>query len=139
MNGEINNRLNKTIDSNNNDSSCKNNKAKYRKSNMVQPPLFVIHLLLIYVSTSSGLEINISNGNKPLKNVCNWKTLKISYSYTNNSYKIISNHKENLFEKSCIDRQVLSRSSCNCRVSEECPFGGKCNSENVVHKRTISQ
>ena len=40
-------------------------------------------------------------------------------------------------EKSCVDRQSLSKPLCNCRVKEKCPACGKCNSENVVSKATI--
>ena len=67
----------------------------------------------------------------------NRKTIKISYSRTSNLYKIISNHNKNLIEKSCVNRQGLSKPLCNCRVREECPVGSKCNSENIVYKATI--
>ena len=59
------------------------------------------------------------------------------YSCTNNLYKIISNHNKNLIEKSCVDRQGLSKPLCNCRDREECPVGGKCKPENVEYKATI--
>ena len=49
------------------------------------------------------------NGNNTLKNIFNRKTIKISYSCPNNLYKIISNHNKNLIEKSCVDRQGLSK------------------------------
>ena len=51
------------------------------------------------------------------KNV-NWKTIKMSYSCTNNLYKIISNYNKKLVEKSDVDRQVLSKPLCNNRVRE---------------------
>ena len=40
-------------------------------------------------------------------------------------------------EKSCDDRLGLSKPLCYCRVREECPVGGKCNSENVVYTAII--
>ena len=43
------------------------------------------------------------NGNNPLKDIFNRKTIKISYSCTNNVYKIISNDIKNFVEKSCVD------------------------------------
>ena len=63
--------------------------------------------------------------------------MKISYSYSNNLYKTISNNNKNLIQKSGVDRQGLSKPLCNCRVREECPVGSRCNSENVVYKATI--
>ena len=74
---------------------------------------------------------------KPLKKIFNRKTIEISYSCTNDLYKIINNHNKNLLEKSSVDRQGLSKPICNCKVREECPFGGKCNSKNVVYEATI--
>ena len=79
------------------------------------------------------------DGNNLLKKIFNRKTIKISYSCTYNLYKIISNHNKDLMEKSCVDRQYLSKPLCNSRVRDECPVGGKCNSENVVYKATIFQ
>ena len=76
------------------------------------------------------------NGNNLLKKIFNRKAFKISYSCTNNLYKIISDHHKNLIEK-CFDRQDLSKPLCNCRVREECPVSGKCTSANVVCKAAI--
>ena len=72
-----------------------------------------------------------------MKHFFNRKAIKISYSYTNNLYKIISNHNNNLIEKSWVDRQGLSKPLCNCRVREKCSVGCKFNSRNVVYKATM--
>ena len=78
------------------------------------------------------------NGNNPLKNIFNRKTIKISYSCTNNLSQVISNHIIKIYlKKSCVDRESLSKPLCNYRVWEKCLVGGKCNSENVVYKATI--
>ena len=91
------------------------------------PSLFVNYLLLICKYFLKLIEKHF-NGNN---------LIKISYLCTSNSYKIISNHNKNLIEKSSIDRQGWTKPLCNCWVREECPVGGKCNSENVVYKATI--
>ena len=76
--------------------------------------------------------INISIEKTDWRKFLSRKQLKC-YSYTNNLYKIISNHNKNLIEKSCVDRQVLGKPLCNCWVREECPVGDKCDSDTKIY------
>ena len=78
------------------------------------------------------------NNNNPLNKIFNRKTIKISYSCTNNISKIITNHNKKLINESLVSTQNIDRVNCNCRIKDECPVNGFCNSEKVVYKATIS-
>ena len=72
-----------------------------------------------------------------LHHIFNRNTVKISYSTMPNVENIISTHNKNILNK---HRQPKTddRKLCNCRNSEQCPLDGKCLTDNVVYKATIT-
>ena len=78
------------------------------------------------------------NKDNPLSKIFNGNTIKISYSCTNNIYKILNNHNRKLLDELNKNNERTNRVPCNCRKKNECPLDGLCNSENLVYQACIS-
>ena len=90
------------------------------------------------VSTNIGKKfLQLIDKNFPknsiLYKIFNRNTIKISYSCMDNMAKIINSH-----NKSVIRGAEKPTKLCNCRKPNECPLAGKCLSECVVYKATVS-
>ena len=76
-----------------------------------------------------------------LHKIFNRKTLKISYSCTNNISQIINSHNNKLFNK--FHNQVNNNNinskkiECNCKFQSDCPMNGLCSLDNVVYQAII--
>ena len=66
----------------------------------------------------------------PLHKIINRKTVKVSYSCTQNIEAIIQSHNKKLLDR----RESTDDRACNCR--SECILPGKCRSKSVVYKAT---
>ena len=79
-----------------------------------------------------------------LHKIFNRKTLKISYSCTNNIFQMINNHYKEII-KDFQDRTINNNNNnnngikkeCNCKTPNNCPMNGLCNLNNVVYQRII--
>ena len=69
--------------------------------------------------------------NHIMHKIFNRNTVKISYSYLRKISSIISS----------LNRNILSRKQqsfgCNCRVKNECPFNGECQTSSVIYKADV--
>ena len=69
------------------------------------------------------------------------KTLKISYSCTNNIFQIINNHNKEIikeFQDWTNNKNNNSKQNeCNCKNRNNCPMNGLCNLNNVVYQGII--
>ena len=70
----------------------------------------------------------------PLSRIFNRKTVKVSYSTTNNMQGIISSKNAKI-----LNRKERPLKNCNCREDTSCPLEGKCLDKNVVYKATVTQ
>ena len=78
------------------------------------------------------------NWDNPLRNNFNRITVKIIYSCTKNSDKILNNHNRRLQDEVIKNGGRLDVASCNSRSKGECPLGGRGNSRNAVYQACIS-
>ena len=80
--------------------------------------------------------------NNILHKILNRKTLKISYSCTENIFQIINNHNKEII-KEFHDRtnnnnnDNSKQNECNCKTRKNCPMNGLCNLDNVVYQGII--
>ena len=69
-----------------------------------------------------------------LRQICNRNTLKISYSTMDSMEKAIKAHNQRVQQRDHTEQKA----TCNCRVKNNCPLGGKCLTENVIYKATVT-
>ena len=76
-----------------------------------------------------------------LHKIFNMKTLKISYSCTNNISQIINSHNNELinkFHNQVNNNNINSKKiECNCKSQSDCPMNGLCSLDNVVYQAII--
>ena len=76
-----------------------------------------------------------------LHKIFNRKTLKISYSCTNNISQIINSHNNkliNIFHNQVNNNNINSKKiECNCKSQSDCPMNGLCSLDNVVYQAII--
>ena len=76
-----------------------------------------------------------------LHKIFNRKTLKISYSCTNNISQIINSHNNELinkFHNRVNNNNINSKKiECNCKSQSDCPMNGLCSLDNVVYQAII--
>ena len=76
-----------------------------------------------------------------LHKIFNRKTLKISYSCTNNISQIINSHNNKLinkFHNQVNNNNINSKKiECNCKSQSDCPMNGLCSLDNVVYQAII--
>ena len=76
-----------------------------------------------------------------LHKIFNRKTLKISYSCTNNISQIINSHNNKLinkFHNQINNNNINSKKiECNCKSQSDCPMNGLCSLDNVVYQAII--
>ena len=63
-----------------------------------------------------------------LHKIFNRNTVKVSYSCMQNMFKIYKGHNSNVTSTPCNQLTL-----CNCRVKEECPMDGKCQTMDTVY------
>ena len=77
-----------------------------------------------------------------LHKLFNRHTVKLSYSCTPNIETLIKAHNNKIISKKQQPSNNVSQTegvqSCNCRIKTECPLPGKCNTEGVVYKATVT-
>ena len=73
--------------------------------------------------------------NNPISKVINRKTVKLSYTCTDNMAKVISKHNK----KVLADKPEAPNrdKTCNCKVPANCPVDGKCRTQSVIYKATL--
>ena len=121
----------------NNDSNSKNSKRKRTRQ-------------IIWFNPPFSKNVNTRVGEKFIKlltkcfpkehalhQILNKNTVKISYCTMPNIQNIIAAHNKNVLNKHR-KPQTENRRNCNCRNSNTCPVDGKCLTENVVYKATVT-
>ena len=71
----------------------------------------------------------------PLRKICNRNTIKLSYKCTPNMSSVISARNAKLLAAP----PTPEEKTCSCPKNKICPLGGKCLSESLVYKNTITQ
>ena len=71
--------------------------------------------------------------NHRLHKLFNRRTVKVSYSCSENFETIIQNHNRKILA----EKKTENKKQCNCRVPTECPLQNKCLEENIVYKATV--
>ena len=74
----------------------------------------------------------------PLNKILNRNTLKLSYSCIPNMHNLISTHNKSVLVKQT-QLQANNEKECNCRNKDSCPLSGKCLTESVVYKATVTR
>ena len=74
--------------------------------------------------------------NNPLHAILNRKTVKMSYSCTENMQTLMQNHNRKVLNKNENKQQKVSR--CSCRNAVNCPVPGECATENVIYQATVT-
>ena len=69
----------------------------------------------------------------PLAKIFNRKTIKVSYSTTNNMQKIIASRNAKILRT-----QENPTQNCNCREDNPCPIKGKCQEKNVIYNAKVT-
>ena len=85
------------------------------------------------------------NHDNILHKIFNWKTLKISYSCTKNSFQIINDHNREIIKESQNrtnnnnnnNNNNSKQNRCNCKTRNDCPMNGLWNLNNVVYQEII--
>ena len=70
----------------------------------------------------------------PLGKHLNRNTVKVSYRTLPNMQSIISGHNKKVLGSG----QRLVEKGCNCRVPRDCPLDGRCLSNDVIYKNTVT-
>ena len=124
--------LNFNSDSNSNGN---NNKRKSRKRNITyfNPPYNISVRLNIGKRFLSLLDKHFPKNHR-LHKIINRNCVKLSYSCTPNMKNIISSHNQSLLNGSKQTNDI----QCNCRVKADCPLHGKCLTEAIVYRATIT-
>ena len=73
--------------------------------------------------------------NHPLRQICNRNTLKLSYRCTPNIGSFISAKNAKLLQPKAKPNQK----QCNCKGDKVCPVDGKCLSESVIYRATLTE
>ena len=71
-----------------------------------------------------------------LHKIFNRNNLKVSYSCTTNMGNIIKNHNRKILNEH--NEPDSSQKRCNCRNKDLCPLDGKCLTNNVIYKATVT-
>ena len=71
--------------------------------------------------------------NHPLHPIFNRRTIKVSYSTTENLASIIQNHNKKLLKQ----QPKKDEKTCNCRKPQECPVDNKCCLEGVIYQANV--
>ena len=69
---------------------------------------------------------------RKLHAIFNRKTVKVSYSWTQNMSSMIKSH-----NKKVINKDVKESKLCNCRVKSECPLNGQCQATDIIYQCTV--
>ena len=69
----------------------------------------------------------------PLEKFVNRKTIKVSYSTTNNMQRIIASRNAKILRN-----QETPKRNCNCRGDTPCPLKGKCLEKNIIYNATVT-
>ena len=69
--------------------------------------------------------------------IFNRKTIKISYSCTQNMENIISKHNHKVLNDMNVDINTNDK-KCSCQNKPSCPLKGECLQETVIYKATVS-
>ena len=70
-----------------------------------------------------------------LHKIFNKNTVKVSYSCTKNIKSVINSHNKKVLHQ---NRPGPNEQKCNCIKKELFPLNGNCQTENIVHKATIT-
>ena len=71
--------------------------------------------------------------NNPLSKIINRRTVKLSYSCTENLQTIMQNHNRKTLAKTTTNENKR----CNCRNKATCPIPGNCCAEKIVYQATV--
>lgn len=71
--------------------------------------------------------------NNPLHKIINKRTVKLSYSCTQNMQTIIRNHNNKVLNETIPDPSTR----CNCQIKTTCPVPGECCQKTVVYRATL--
>ena len=72
--------------------------------------------------------------NNPISEIINRKTVKLSYSCTDNMEKVISKHNKKILAE---ETEETNKKNCNCRIKANCPVDNKCLTESLIYKATL--
>ena len=72
--------------------------------------------------------------NNPISEVINRKTVKLSYSCTDNMEKVISKHNKKILAE---ETKEMNKKECNCRIKTNCPVDNQCLTESLIYKATL--
>ena len=75
--------------------------------------------------------------NNPLNEILNRKTVKMSYSCTENVDQILNRHNKRLLMKET--QAPRQQNTCNCKIPQNCPVENKCLTESIIYKATVKQ
>ena len=76
--------------------------------------------------------------NHTMHKIFNRNTVKISYSCLRNISSIISSHNCNIFwPKQRRNKEMFSSCGCNCRVTNERPLNGECQTPSVIYRADV--
>ncbi|MCP3849480.1 MAG: hypothetical protein GY694_04465 [Gammaproteobacteria bacterium] len=71
--------------------------------------------------------------NNPLSKIINRRTIKLSYSCTENMHAIIHSHNHKILNTAT----NTENEKCNCQKKETCPIPGNCCAEKIVYQATV--
>ena len=73
----------------------------------------------------------------PLHKIFNRNTVKVSYSCMKSCKSVISQHNKSVLLKGGATSTAIKSSTCNCRITKECPLQNKCQTKCVVYKAEV--
>ena len=69
--------------------------------------------------------------NNPISEIISRKTVKLSYSCTDNMEKVISKHNKKILAE---ETEETNKKNCNCRIKANCPVDNECLTESLYTK-----
>ena len=116
--------------------------GKTGKRNRRKPSIFYNAPFCLSVKTNIGKEFfkivdKHFNKDHQYYKILNRNTIKLSYSCMNNVRAIIQSHNKRTLARKDTPANQPSR-SCNCTKKDQCPLNGKCLTENLIYKATVS-
>ena len=73
--------------------------------------------------------------NNPLSKIINRRTVKLSYSCTENVHTIMQNHNKKILKTNNSNQNEEEK--CNCKNKEKCPIPGNCCAEKIIYQATV--
>ena len=113
-------------------------KQQQRRRNIIwyNPPFNLMTKTNVGKAFLNLLEKHFSKEHRFHK-IFNKNTVKLSYSCMPSVDKIISKHNKKILKSSEAQGNLLA-TSCNCRVSSDCPLSGSCLESAIIYKAEVN-